>query len=76
MAWVSEGLKPRPKEFAVVLFGNQENIIGLMAAKALDEREFERVEPEFRCAIVTLNMDMRRLEPVGHVEEEPEAAFA
>jgi len=59
-----------------VLFCDLKNIVGFVAAKALDESEFERVEPELRGAVVALDMDVRRLEPVGHIEEEAKTAFA
>ena len=59
-----------------MLFCDVKNIVGFVAAKALDESEFERVEPELGRAIVALNVDVRRLEPVGHVKEEAETAFA
>jgi len=52
------------------------DVVGFMAAEALHESEFEWIEPEFGCAVVALNMDVRGLEPVGHVEEESETAFA
>ncbi len=38
MAQVSEGLIPRPKEFVAVLFCDVKNIVGFVAAEALDER--------------------------------------
>ena len=59
-----------------MLFCDVKNIVGFVAAKALDESEFERVEPELRGAVVALNVDVRRLESVGHVKEEAETAFA
>lgn len=59
-----------------MLFCEVQDIVGFVAAKALDESEFERIKPELRCTVVALNMDMGRLEPVGHVEEEAETAFA
>ena len=59
-----------------MLFCNLKDIVGFVAAKALDESEFEGIEPELRGAVVALNMDVRRLKPVGHVEEEAETAFA
>ena len=59
-----------------MLFCDVKNIVGFVAAEPLDESEFERVEPEFGGAIVALNVDVRRLEPVGHVKEEAETAFA
>ena len=59
-----------------MLFCDVKNIVGFVAAEPLDEGEFERVEPEFGGAIVALNVDVRRLEPVGHVKEEAETAFA
>lgn len=59
-----------------MLFCDLKNIVGFVAAKALDESEFERVEPELRGAVVALDMDVRRLEPVGHIEEEAKTAFA
>ena len=59
-----------------MLFCDVKNIVGFVAAKALDEGEFEGVEPELRGAVVALNVDVRRLEPVGHVKEEAETAFA
>ena len=59
-----------------MLFCDVKNIVGFVAAKALDESEFEWVEPELRGAVVALNVDVRRLESVGHVKEEAETAFA
>ena len=59
-----------------MLFCNVKNIVGFMAAKALDESEFEGVEPELRGAVIALNVDVRRLESVSHVKEEAETAFA
>ena len=59
-----------------MLFCDVKNIVGFVAAKALDESEFEGVEPELRGAVVALNVDVRRLEPVGHVKKEAETAFA
>ena len=59
-----------------MLFCDVKNIVGFVAAKALDKSEFERVEPELRSTVVALNMDVRRLESVGHVKEEAETAFA
>ena len=59
-----------------MLFCNVKNIVGLVAAKPLDKCEFEWVEPELGSAILALNVDVRRLKPVGHVEEEAETAFA
>ena len=59
-----------------MLFCDVKDVVGFVAAKALHESEFEWIEPEFGCAVVALNMDVRRLEPVGHVEEESETAFA
>ena len=58
-----------------MLFCDVKNIVGFVAAKALDESIFKRVEPELRGAVVALNVDVRRLEPVGHVKEEAETAF-
>jgi hypothetical protein len=52
------------------------NLIGVVAAKSLEESEFEWIEPEFGSAVIALNVDMRRLIPVGHVKEETETAFA
>lgn len=59
-----------------MLFCDAKNIVGFVAAKALDESEFEGIEPELRGTVVALNMDVWRLKSVGHVEEEAEAAFA
>ena len=59
-----------------MLFCDVKNIVGFVAAKALDESEFEGIEPELRGAVVALNMDVRGLEPVGHVKEKAETAFA
>ena len=70
MAQVSKGLIPRPKEFVAVLFGDVRDFIGFVTVKPLNEGKFEWVEPEFGSAIVALNVDVRRLKPVGHVKEE------
>ena len=59
-----------------MLFCDVKDVVGFVAAEALHESEFEWIEPEFGSAVVALNMDVRRLEPVGHVEEESETAFA
>ena len=59
-----------------MLFCDVKYIVGFVAAKALDESEFEWVEPELRGAVVALNVDVRRLEPIGHVKKEAETAFA
>ena len=59
-----------------MLFCDVKDVVGFVAAEALHESEFEWIEPEFGCAVVALNMDVRGLEPVGHVEEESETAFA
>ena len=59
-----------------MLFCDVKYIVGFVAAKALDESDFEWVEPELRGAVVALNVDVRRLEPIGHVKKEAETAFA
>ena len=59
-----------------MLFCDVKNLVGFMAAKALDESEFEGIEPELRRAVLALYMDVRRFEPVGHVEEEAETALS
>ncbi len=59
-----------------MLFCDVKDVVGFVTAKPLDEGEFERVEPELGGAVVALDVDVRRLEPVGHVEEESETAFA
>ena len=59
-----------------MLFCYMKNIVGFVAAKALDESEFEGIEPELRGAVLPLIMDVRRLEPVGQIEKEAETAFA
>jgi len=57
-------------------FGDAEDVIAFVAAEALDESEFQWIEPELGCGVVARDVDMRRLQPVGHVEEEAVAAFA
>ena len=59
-----------------MLFCDVKYILGFVAAKALDESEFEWIEPELRGGGVALNMDVRRLKPIGHEKEEAETAFA
>ena len=59
-----------------MLFCDVKNLVGFMAAKALDESEFKGIEPELGRAVVALYMGVRRFEPVCHVEEEAEAAFS
>ena len=59
-----------------MLLCDAKNLVGFVVAKALDESEFEGIKPEFRSVVVTLNMDVRRFEPVGQVKEEAETAFA
>ena len=59
-----------------MLFCDVKNIVGFVAAEALHESEFEWIEPEFGGTVVALHMNVRRLEPVGHVEKESETAFA
>ncbi len=76
MAQVFEGLIPRPEEFVAVLFCDVKNVVGLVSAETLGESEFKRIEPELRGAVIALNVDVRRLEPVCHVEEEAKTAFA
>lgn len=53
-----------------MLFGDVRDFIGFVTVKPLNEGKFEWVEPEFGSAIVALNVDVRRLKPVGHVKEE------
>ena len=76
MAQVSESLIPRVQEFVAVLFCDVKNIVGFLAAKPFGESKFERIEPEFGGAIFALNVDVRWLEPVGHVKEETEPPLA
>ena len=59
-----------------MLFCDVKNVVGFVAAKTLDESEFEGIEPELGGAVVALHMNVRRLKPIGHVKEEAEAAFA
>ena len=76
MAEVSEGLIPRLEEFVAVFLCDFHDIVGLVAAETFGECEFERVKPEFGRAVASLDVDMRRLEPVRHVKEKAESAFA
>lgn len=57
-------------------FCDAQDVIAFVTAKALDECKFQRVEPKFTRAIVVLDMNVRRLEPVGHVKEEAITTFA
>lgn len=59
-----------------MLFGDMQDVIRFMPAKPFDEGEFQRIEPQLGRAILALDVDVGRLEPVGHVEEEPESLFA
>ena len=59
-----------------MLFCDVKDVVGFVAAKPLDESKFERIKPELGGAVFALNVDVRRLEPVGHVKEESETAFA
>ena len=38
--------------------GDAENVVALVAAKALDERELEWAQPELGCVIVASDVDM------------------
>ncbi|MFM2082112.1 MAG: hypothetical protein RL380_803 [Verrucomicrobiota bacterium] len=76
MIQVSKGFIPRPDEFVTMQFRQLQNIVGFVAAKTFDEGELQRIEPELRGAIIARHMDVRRLEPVGHVEEETKTTFA
>lgn len=58
-----------------MLFSDVQDVIRVMSAKPFEEGEFQRIKPELGRAILALNVDVRRLEPVGHVEEEPESLF-
>lgn len=57
-------------------FSDAADLVALVAAKALDERELQRVQPQLGCVIVARDVDLGRLQPVGHVEKEAEAVFA
>lgn len=59
-----------------MLFCEVKDVVGLVAAEALNESKFEGIEPELRGTIVALDVDVWRLESVRHVKEEAKAAFA
>src|SRR5947209_123837 len=53
-----------------------QDVVALVTAKALDKSKLQRVEPELGRAVVALDVDVWRLESVGHVKEEAIAALA
>jgi hypothetical protein len=75
MVQVSKCAIPRLKEFVQMDFGDLENLIALVTAKPLDKSEFQWIKPEFGGAIISLNMNVRRLKTVGHVEKEAISAL-
>ena len=46
--------------------------VDLFPAEAVAALQPDGVEPELRLAVVALNMDVRWLDPIAGVEEEPE----
>ena len=56
--------------------GDAQNFVYLMTAKALEKRKLQRVEPKLGGAVVALDVDVRWLESVGHVEEEAISVLA
>ena len=48
--------------------GDSKHFVALMAPQPFNEDELKRLQPQLRRAIVPLNMHVRRLEPVSHVE--------
>ena len=67
---------PRLDEFVQMRFGEAEDVVALVAAKAFDEGKLQRVEPELCGVIIALDVNVRRLETVGHVEKEAVASLA
>lgn len=59
-----------------MLFSDVKNVVRFVPVKTLDERKFERVQPQLRGAVIALHMDARRLKAIRHVEEESKTALA
>lgn len=55
-----------------MLIDKRPNPVDLLSAETMAPLQPNRVEPEFRLAIVALDVNMRRLAAVPSVEEEPE----
>ncbi len=52
-----------------------ENLVCLVTAKAFNECELERIEPELGRIISPLHMNVWRLKSVGHVKEKAVSAL-
>ena len=53
-----------------------DDVVTLMTAESLGKRKLQRIEPELGSAVVTLDVDVRRLETVSHVKKEAVTALA
>jgi hypothetical protein len=56
--------------------GNTQRLVTLVLPKSFNEAEFERIKPNLRVRVVSLDMDVRWFKTICHVEEKSVTTFA
>src|SRR5262249_38003925 len=71
-----EGFIPAVRYLLPMLLDQLVDAVDFFPAEAATALEPDRVEPEFRLAVVSFDMDVRRLTPIAGIEEEPKWTHA
>src|SRR5262249_55601872 len=66
-----EELIPTLQQLFLILLDQLADPIDLFTSETAAALEPDGVEPEFRFAVITFDVDVRRLAPIAGVEEEP-----